>query len=63
VLKNALIEDSSLCERVNAPALCLKLGMDKKMVEKQFLAIINVEKELGIVGKASFVSTFYTWIE
>jgi len=56
-LENILLANSSLSERINGPSLFLELGMDKKMVEERFKALIAIEKELGIFGKSSFVDT------
>jgi len=62
-VQSVLFEDSSLGERSNGPSLCSRLGMDPKMIEQRFKALISIEKELGIVGKSSFVDTINLLIE
>jgi len=62
-LENILLANPSLSERITAPSLFLKLGMDKKKVEERFKALIAIEKELGIFGKSSFVDTVDLLIE
>jgi hypothetical protein len=37
--------------------------MDKKTVEQQFKVLMLIERELGIVGKSSFVDTIYLLIK
>ena len=62
-LRDILLHDPSLRERINGPRLFLKLGMGKKMVEDRFKALIDIEKELGIFGKSSFVDTVDLFVE
>jgi len=61
-LQDILRNDPALSDRIKAPSLFLKIGMDKKIVKERFKVLINIEKELGIVGKSSFVDTIHLLI-
>ena len=63
MVEDVLLEEPHLRERKNGPALFLRMGMDKPLVEKRFSALMQFEKELGIVGKLSFVDTIDSIIE
>jgi len=62
-VEDVLLDEPTLCERRNGPALFLRLGIDEQLVEKRFTALMHIEKELGIVGKSSFVDTIDLLIE
>jgi hypothetical protein len=62
-LKKELKKDPSLHHRNRAPALFISMGMEISMVEAHFRFIMSFEKEMGIVGKASFVATIHGFID